>query len=112
MIRKTLSLIEFFGICIFDNSQMIRLLKFQRSSVSSEVSLAISRIFLEAMIPIFIHILQWPEEKVCLTYVNQSIPLPPNIPKCELIDYITLSVFQESTIFSTTMDISGDRVNS
>ena len=50
----TLALIEEFGICIFDNSQSIWSLKFQRGGRSSDFSLATSQVFLKATIPQFI----------------------------------------------------------
>ena len=63
------------GICVFDNSQMIPSLKFQHGGRSSEFSLATSRLFLQATIPILISLIQWPTEKVPLTYVDQMIPI-------------------------------------
>ena len=39
------------GICVFDNSQMIKSLKFQQGGHSSDVSLVTSRLFLKPRIP-------------------------------------------------------------
>ena len=76
---ETLANIDAIGICIFDNSQMIQSLKFQRGGKSSEFSLVTSWLFLKAMIQILVLLFQWPQEKVPLTYVDQRIPLPPGM---------------------------------
>ena len=98
------------GICMFDNSQMIKSLKFQHGGHSSEVSLVTSRLFLEAMIPVLTSVLQWPDEKVPLTYSKQMIPSPPGMPMYETIEDTNPLVFHGSTVCSSLMDISGDQV--
>lgn len=91
---------------------MIQSLKFQRGGKSSEFTLTTSRLFLNAMIPTLISLIRWPEERVPLTYVDQQIPSPPGMPMYEQINHITPAVFYGSTVCSTAMDVSGNRVNS
>ena len=98
------------GICVSDNSQMIKSLKFQRGGISSKFSLTTSRLFLKAMIPIFPSLIQWPEERVGLTYIDQKIPLPPGVPVYETIQNVTPFVFDGSTICSSLMDVSDEQV--
>ena len=99
-----------FGIRMFDHLQMIKSLKFQQGGHSSNVSLVMSQFCLKAMIPTLISLLQWPCEKVPLTYLKQQIPSPPGIPMYENIERITPRTFDGSTICLTTMDMTGDRV--
>ena len=106
----TLSKIDEFGICIFDNSQVIRSLKYQRGGKSSNFSLTTSRLFLKVMVPVFLPLTQWPDTKVRLTYLNQKIPLPSGMLVYETIADITPDVFEGSTVCSSTMDMSGNSV--
>ena len=99
-----------FGVCVFDNSQIIKSLKFQQGGHSSNVSLVTLQLCLKPMIPNLISLLRWPSEKVPLTYSKQHIPLPPGMPVYESIEGITPCTFDGSTVCSTMMDITGDQV--
>ena len=99
-----------FGVCVFDHSQMMKSLKFQRGEHSSNVSLVTSRLCLKPMMPNLISLLRWPSEKVPLTYSKQHIPSPPGMPMYESIQRITPSTFDGSIVCLTMMDITGDRV--
>ena len=93
------------GICVFDNLQMIKSLKFQRGGNRLQVSLVTSRLFLKAMILNLILLLQWPNAKVPLTYSNQRIPLSPGMPKYESITNVSKNVFDGLTVRSNALGI-------
>lgn len=99
------------GLCVFDNSQMIKCLKFQRGGHSSETSLTTSRLCVRLTIPKLISLFRWPEDKVPLTYYEQIIPSPSGMPTYESIEYITPDIFHGSSICSTQVDVTGTRVN-
>ena len=98
------------GICVFNNSQMIRSLKFQRGGHISDVSLMTSRLFLKARIPNLLSLLRWPDARVPLTCSNQRIPLPPGMPMYETIVHLNPTAFDGTTVCSTVMDTLGEHV--
>ena len=98
------------GICVFDNLQTIKSLKFQQGGHSSDVSLVTSRLFFKARIPNLLSLLQWPEQRVPLTYSKQNIPSSPGMPVYESIADLNPKTFDGSTVCSTIMDTSGNRV--
>ena len=115
IMRKTttmLAAMDLLGICIFDHSQMICLLKFQQGEKSSKYALTTSRLFLDMMIPTLISLITWPKEWVPLTRINQCIPSPPGMPMYESINGITPAVFYGLMVCSTAMDVSDNRVSS
>ena len=111
-ITATLKSDKGIGVCVFDNSQMIQSLKCQRGGHSSETSLATSRLSLKATIPLLFSLIQWPEDCVRSTYLHQKIPSPPGMPMYETVGSINPSVFDGSTFCCSSMDTSGDRVES
>ena len=84
-------MIEEYGICVFDYSQAVQSLKFQRGG-SSEFLLATSILYLKVMVPIFISLTQWPDTMVPLTYLNQKILLPLGMQVYEPIKTVTPDV--------------------
>ena len=91
---------------------MIQSLKCQRGGRSSETSLMTSRIFVKVTIPNFPSLNRWPEDRVCLTYVDQKIPSPPGMPVYESIASINPLIFDGTTVCSSQMDTTGGRVES
>ena len=66
-----------FGIAIFDNSQFIQQLKYQRGGHSSLFTLCTSRCFVKVTIPPWYSDIKFPEEKVLIVYsCKQAIPSP------------------------------------
>ena len=82
--KETLKASGDFGVAIFDNSQLIEQLKFQRNAKSSSVTLTTSRCFLKPMLPTNMDDINFGDEKVPITYHNQIIPSPYNFPAFEL----------------------------
>jgi len=99
------------GLCVFDNWQMIKCLKFQRGGHSSETSFTASRLIVRLTVPRFISLLRWAEDKVPLTYYEQIIPSPSGMLTYESIDDITPDIFDGSTVCSTQIDVTDKRVN-
>ena len=101
-----------FVVATFDNSQIIREKKFQRGGSSSSVTLVTSRMFVKAMIPCCINLLQWDNNPVEITYSKQAIPSPFGLPKFEELDVIDEDVFNNEkwVTNSSSMDVSGLRV--
>ena len=108
---NTLSTLDTIGISVFDNLQVMQSFKFQRGGKSSDVSLRTSLMFIEPMVPRLISQFRWPDQKVKLTYLNQKIPSLPGMPRYESIRSVEPHVFDGSTVCSTEMDITGERVD-
>ena len=109
--KETLKASGDFGVAIFDNSQLIELLKFQRNAKSSSVTLTTSRCFLKPMLPTNMDDINFGDEKVPITYHNQIIPSPYNFPAFELDNRITKESFNPNRLEVTgSTDLSGARV--
>ena len=102
-----------FGIAIFDNSQLIEQLKFQRNAKSSlVVTLTTSRCFLKPMLPTNMGDINFGDEKVPIIYLtNQTIPSPYNFPAFEMENTISKTSFFPTYLAVTdSIDLSGERV--
>ena len=108
---NTLSKLDTISVSVFDNSQVMQSFKFQRGGKSSDVLLRTTRMFIEPMVPRLVLLFRWPTQKVKLTYLNQKIPSPPGMPRYESINSVEPHVFDGSTVCSTEMDITGERVD-
>ena len=60
----------FFGIEMFDNSQMFTKLKFQRDGKSSLSTILASRTFVRPTIPLNVYDVEFPTEEVTMSYNN------------------------------------------
>ena len=110
---KTLCILTF-AIAIFDNSQIFRLLKYQRGGHSSSATMCTSRMFILAMIPLLIELFNFPSEqnKLELVYLNQPIPSAYGMPAYEKIVRITARSFEDPVykVKNQTMDIFSNHV--
>eukprot|EP00957_Ditylum_brightwellii_P199999 15246554-Ditylum_brightwellii.AAC.1 len=99
------------AICIFDNSQIVQPLKFQRFFKSAKVTLTTSRIFLQPYISdnmddmIFSN--KMPEHK----YIDPNIPSPYGMPSFQDMDGLCAKVLFANKSLEPTVDIdmSGNR---
>jgi hypothetical protein len=86
-----LSLLGYFGISVWDNSQLVTPLKFQRGGCSSVLSKVTSRIFVKPYVPSYGSTLPaslWTNnptlpESVAITYLDQPIPSPVGMASFE-----------------------------
>ena len=101
-----------FGVAIFDNSQNIQSLKFQRFGRSSTVTLTTSRCFLMPMNPVFPSNTIFHNNQFHIIYHNQIITSPHGMPAFQSIPKMSANIF-ERDIFpkdDTSIDMSGYRV--
>jgi hypothetical protein len=104
-----------FAIAIFDNSQIIRPLKYQRDGHSSSTTITTSRCFVRPVIPDNLSSLIFVQEKCTLTFVNQCIPSPPGMLCYENLEVTDAKAFQcrtQSMEEGRLQDTSGSRVTS
>ena len=103
-----------FAIAIFDNSQIFRMLKYQRGGHSSSATMCTSRMFVLAMIPLLIEFFNFPseEDRPEIVYLDQPIPSAYGMPAYENIRRITARTFEDPLykIKNQSMDITGARV--
>ena len=82
-----------FGVAIFDNFQNMQYLKFHRFGRSSTVTLTNSRCFLIPVNPVFPSTIIFNNHHVHITYHNQIIPSPHEMPAFESILTIYSNIF-------------------
>ena len=101
-----------FVIGAFDNSQIIKELKFQAGGSSSSVTLVTSRIFIKPMVPHGLPLFRFPIVCPEITYLHQNIPSAYGMPEFEDITSINPDVysnFKYLTVNSST-DITDAQV--
>ena len=84
--KETLNEHKSFSIAIFDNSQFNINKKFQQHAISSNMAKATCCIFLKPTVFEYLEEIatSWTEfDDICITYLDQVIPLPYDMPAYE-----------------------------
>ena len=113
---QCLKLSGYFGIAVFDNTQIFTSRKYhQKYGESSYVTLATSRIFIKATIPVDIELIIFPNDliRVKITYLDQVIPSPHGMLPFETYAILDPSVyFRNDSVEGedVSTDLTGKRV--
>lgn len=114
MVRKIRMLTQIhFVVGIFDNSQIITEMKFQRGGKLSHVTLVTARMFVKTLHPKWLYFVKFSREFPEIIYLGQVIPRPYGMPVFESIEKIDASHFSDEKWItnSPSMDVSRSRVD-